>query len=111
MSKRKPFFKQVRSIYSKYFPYFKNKYVVTILVFFTWMLFFDDNDVITRIKLQRQLGKLVVEKEFYLEEIEKIEETNRQLFSSDETLEKFAREKYLMKRDNEEIFLIVKKED
>lgn len=111
MTKRKPLFRRLQSIYSKYFPYFKNKYVITLLVFFTWMLFFDDNDIITRIKLKRQLGRLAAEKEFYLEEIEKIEETNRQLFSSDETLEKFAREKYMMKRDNEEIFLIVKKED
>ena len=87
----------------------KNKYIITILVFFFWMLFFDRNDLVTRIKLKRQLAKLKTEKEFYLKEIAKVEETNAQLFSSKETLEKYAREKYLMKRDDEEIFLIVEK--
>lgn len=74
------------------------------------MLFFDRNDYITRYKLKRQLAKMKAEKEFFLREIRKVEETNAQLFSSNEALEKYAREKYLMKRDNEEIFLIVEKE-
>jgi cell division protein FtsB len=111
VKKKNVSFKRLKSIYARYFPYFKNKYVITIIIFFGWMLFFDDNDIITRIKLQRQLARLKTEKEFYKEEIKKIEETNRQLFSSDETLEKFAREQYLMKRDNEEIFLIVEKKE
>lgn len=107
---KKNFFKTSRAVIASLLPYLKNKYVITLLVFFTWMLFFDRNDIITRVKLKRQLAKLQKEREFYKEEIKKVEETNMQLFSSDETLEKFAREKYMMKRDNEEIFLIIEKE-
>ena len=111
MKKRNSSLNKLKSIYSKYFPYLKNKYIFTLLLFFVWMLFFDGNDLITRIKLKIQLSKLKAEKVFYEQEMKKIEETNRQLFSSEETLERFAREKYLMKRDNEEIFLIVEKKD
>lgn len=107
---KKKFFKTSKAVFAGLLPYLKNKYVITLLVFFTWMLFFDRNDIITRVKLKRQLAKLQKEREFYKEEIKKVEETNMQLFSSDETLEKFAREKYMMKRDDEEIFLIVEKE-
>lgn len=103
----KGFFKKARKPGEKILPKLKNKYVIALLAFFIWMLFFDRNDIITRIRLQRQLARLKKEKEFYRKEIIKIEETNRQLFSSEETLEKFAREKYLMKRDDEEVFLIV----
>lgn len=108
MKKEHTAFKKARGLALVLFPYLKNKYIFTLLAFFIWMLFIDDNDIITRIRLKRQLDKLKKEKQFYSEEILKIEETRRQLFSSNETLEKFAREKYLMKRDDEEIFLIVK---
>ena len=81
------------------------------LIFFFWMLFFDRNDVVSRIKLHRVLAKMKTEKKFYEKEIHNIEETNHSLFSDDESLEKLAREKYLMKRDNEEIFLIVQSEE
>lgn len=109
MKKWKPYFKKAKAFARWAYPHLKNKYVFTLLLFFTWMLFFDRNDIITRFKLKRQLAKLKTEKEFYLKEMQEVEETNRELFSNDETLEKFAREKYLMKRENEELFLIVEK--
>ncbi|MDZ4844387.1 MAG: septum formation initiator family protein [Chitinophagales bacterium] len=109
MKKWKPQFKKAKKVALWLYPRMKNKYIITILVFFVWMLFFDRNDLISRYKLKRQLSKLKTEKEFYLKEISKVEETNTLLFYSDETLEKYAREKYLMKRDDEEIFLIVEK--
>lgn len=109
--KKKSFLMKLKIWYAEFSPRFKNKYILTLFAFLIWMLFFDDNDFITRIKLKRQLARLKAEKEFYLKEMKKIEETNQQLFSSKETLEKFAREKYLMKRDNEEIFLIVEKKE
>src|SRR5690349_18768192 len=98
---KKKFLKTSKAVFFSLLPYLKNKYVITVLVFFMWMLFFDRNDIITRVKLKNQLAKLQKEKEFYREEIKKVEETNALLFSNDETLEKFAREKYLMKRDDE----------
>lgn len=109
MKKWKPFFKKTKKFALWLYPRMKNKYILTILAFFVWMLFFDRNDLISRFKLKRQLAKLKTEKQFYLKEISKVEEINAQLFLSNETLEKYAREKYLMKRDDEEIFLIVEK--
>lgn len=109
MKKWKPHFKRAKKFALWLYPRMKNKYIITLLVFFTWMLFFDRNDLITRFKLKRQLSKLKTEKEFYLKEIKKVEQIQAQLFSSNETLEKYAREKYLMKREDEEIFLIVEK--
>jgi len=89
-------------------PYLKNKYFITVIVLFTWMLFFDRYDLIYQYKLRRDLRKLQSEKSYYLEQIEEINKINDEVFTSDESLEKFAREKYLMKRDNEDIFLIIK---
>ncbi|GIV34157.1 MAG: hypothetical protein KatS3mg031_1692 [Chitinophagales bacterium] len=100
-----------KALHEKILPALKNKYVATLIVFFVWMLFFDRNDLVSRIRLQKQLNKLKKEKKFYLDELQKIHHTHELLFSTDEALEKFAREKYLMKRPDEELFLIVKKKD
>ncbi len=99
------------SAIQKVIPHLRNKYVITLIAFFVWMLFFDRNDIVTRIRLHSQVNKLKKEKQFYLDELQKINETNDLLFSDNESLEKFAREKYLMKRPDEEMFLIVKKEE
>src|SRR5687767_8263706 len=108
---KKKFLKNTKAFFARMLPHLKNKYIITIIVFFAWMLCFDRNDIITRVKLKNQLSKLREEKEFYKEEIKKVEETHAQLFSNEETLEKFAREKYLMKKDDEEVFLIVGREE
>lgn len=92
-------------------PYLKNKYIITIIAFIIWMLFFDHNDFIYQYKLGSELSDLKEEKSFYLEKIEEIKDINEEVFADKESLEKFAREKYLMKKDNEDIFLIVRKDD
>jgi cell division protein FtsB len=88
---------------------FKNKFSITALVFVVWILFFDKNDLISQYKIRSELQKLEEEQKFFLEEIRKDREKLTELQTNYHTLEKFAREKYLMKRDNEEIFVIVKK--
>jgi len=91
------------------FPsWLKNRYALTVLIFCVWLAFFDKNDIISQFKLRGDLRKLEAEKEYYLSEIKKDEEKLEELISNKNTLEKFARERYLMKRDNEEIFVIVK---
>lgn len=104
-----PRLQQLKPLLQKALPHLKNKYVITILLFTTWMLFIDQYDVISQIKMKRKLKKLYAEKEFYLQKIEEIKADHAKLFTDEASLEKFAREKYLMKRDNEEIFLIVRK--
>jgi len=88
-------------------PFFKNFYVVAGLIFFTWMLFLDSNDFVSRFKLSAKLRSLENEKEYYQEKIKEVEQDREELFGDRESLEKFAREKYLMKKDNEDVFVVV----
>jgi cell division protein DivIC len=86
-----------------------NKYFITILMFAVWMLFFDNNNFIAQIRLNQSHHELVMEREYYLSEIEKDRKATYELMTDTITLEKFGREQYLMKRDNEDIYLIVDK--
>lgn len=86
----------------------KNKYFITILVFTVWMTAIDKNNIISQFKLSNELHDLQHKKEYYLKEIEKDKQAIYELNTNINTLEKFAREKYLLKRENEDIFIIVK---
>lgn len=88
-------------------PIFRNFYVVGIFFFLVWMTFLDQNDFISRYRLTAKLRSLEGEKEYYQEKIEEVQKDHDELFGERESLEKFAREKYLMKKETEEIFLIV----
>lgn len=83
------------------------RFSITLAFFVLWMLFFDQNNMIEQYKLRAQLRDLKAEKEYYLQEMAKAQQEYDELFTNQESLEKFAREKYLMKRDNEDIFVIV----
>jgi len=72
------------------------------------MLFFDRNNLISQFELRSKLNQLKEDKQYYIEEIKKDRKDMLELLSNPKNLEKFAREKYLMKKDNEDIFLIVK---
>jgi hypothetical protein len=88
-------------------PLLKNKYFIAILAFAVWMLFFDRNSMMYRYKQNRTLNKHLQEREFYLREIEKDSVALHELSSDTQNLIRFAREKYLMKKDDEDIFLII----
>ncbi len=83
---------------------------MTALVFIIWISFFDQNNLITQYQYHTELSKLEEEKIFYQEELKVIQEDLNELQSNPKTLEKFAREKYLMKKDNEVLFVIVEEE-
>lgn len=94
-----------------YIPSFiKNKYALTAIVFLVWITFFDQNKLLTQFQYRMELNKLEEEKEFYQDEIKIIQEDLKELKTNPQTLEKFAREKYLMKKDNEELFVIVEED-
>lgn len=84
----------------------KNFYIVTGLCFFVWMLFLDSNDLISRFKMSNKIRSLENEKEFYQEKIAEVDKDRKELMTNKELLEKFAREKYLMKKETEDIFII-----
>ncbi|ULC60918.1 septum formation initiator family protein [Flaviramulus sp. BrNp1-15] len=90
---------------TKYLKPFKNIFVLILVVFVVWMLFFDANSWLIHHELNTDIEALENEKEYYRKEIEKDNKDLKKL-STDEGLEKFAREEYYMKRDNEEIYII-----
>jgi cell division protein FtsB len=88
-------------------PIFRNFYAVGILLFIVWMVALDQNDFISRFRLSAKLRSLEREKEYYREKIKEVQKDRDDLFGDRESLEKFAREKYLMKKETEDIYLIV----
>lgn len=88
----------------------KNFYFLFGFSFLIWMLFIDTNDVFTQIKLRNKLQNLEDEKAYYLEKIDEVRVDREELLSNDELLEKFAREKYLMKKESEDLFIIVEED-
>ncbi len=87
---------------------FRNKYFLVSSVFLVWMVFFDRNDLFSQWEYHQQVSKLKQERDFYQKETAKVHQDLDELTSNKEKLEKFAREKYLMKKDNEDVFVIVK---
>lgn len=85
----------------------RNKYVLTALIFIVWLLLFDQNNLTERRKLSGEYNQLLQEREYYLKKIEEDKRRINELKTDNENLEKFAREQYLMKKDNEDIFVIV----
>ncbi len=85
----------------------KNKYVLTSVGFAVWILFFDSRDFITsHFREKEELRKLEQSKKYYEQQISTTQHELEQLKSNPALLEKYAREKYLMKRDNEDLFRI-----
>nr|WP_294789827.1 septum formation initiator family protein [uncultured Mucilaginibacter sp.] len=87
---------------------FKNKFFLVTVAFVVWMTFFDKNDLLSQYQYHQQVTKLEEERDFYKEETDKVSKDLEELTSNPQQLEKFAREKYLMRKDNEDVFVVVK---
>jgi cell division protein FtsB len=74
-----------------------------------WILFFDRYDLFSQLEQRKELKKLQTDRDYYKSEIEKNSKDLKELQTNPVTLEKYAREKYLMKKDDEEIFVIIDK--
>lgn len=88
-------------------PAFRNFYIVCGALFLFWMIFLDSNDLVTRFRMASKLGELEDEKEYYNQKIVEVEKDRNELMTNKELLEKFAREKYLMRKETEDVFVIV----
>jgi cell division protein DivIC len=84
----------------------KNKYLIALGVFAAIMFFFDKNDVFTQASRKRQLKDLQESKQYYTDRINAERKELEELKSNPGALEKYAREKYLMKRDNEDLYIV-----
>ena len=87
---------------------FLNRYFITLLAFAIWMFFFDTNSIKRQRTLNQRIGEIKKMKAFYSAEIEKNNEAIRELQTNMEAIEKYGREKYLMKRDNEDVYIITR---
>ena len=87
----------------------RNKYFVTAAAFVLWLAFMDNKNFISQYELTSEVNKLEDQKAFFLQEIQQTRKEQQELLSSPEKLEKFAREKYLMKKDDEDLFIFTEK--
>ncbi len=90
---------------------FKNFYFVVGFVFLLWLLFFDSNDLITQRRLSNKQQELQRDKEFYEDKILEVQNDRESLLTDDDQLERLAREKYLMKKESEDVYIIVSEKD
>jgi len=96
-------FKQIKE--NKIVRFITNKYVVILLFFIVWMLFFDENSYLNQRELNQEIDKLEKANDYYQTQIEEDDKIIKNLNNSD-SLEKYAREEYKMKKEDEEIFII-----
>ncbi|HYX08614.1 MAG TPA: septum formation initiator family protein [Bacteroidales bacterium] len=94
----------------KIFEILKNKYVLALIIFIVWVSVFDTNNLIDRFQMIWDRNQLTKDKNYYQERIEQDTKRLKELKTNNENLEKFAREQYLMKKDDEDIFVIVEED-
>ena len=87
----------------------RNKYLTTSVIFLIWLFFLDSNSFWAQRKTNRVLEDLTNKKEFYTSEIQRLKQSRTDIFTNDKSREKFAREQYHMKKENEDIFIFEKK--
>ncbi|MFP5039556.1 FtsB family cell division protein [Parasediminibacterium sp. JCM 36343] len=83
-----------------------NKYLLATLCFVVWMCFFDQRDIFNTLDQKGKLDDLLAKKHYYQQEIATAQQELTDLQNNAAALEKFAREKYLMKKDGEDIYII-----
>ena len=98
-----------KKFYDKIPPIFKNKYLLTGVVFLLLMLFLDRNNLISQYKMRKELSGLRKELQFYRDQARMDSIELSRLLGDSVELEKLGREKYMMKRDSEDIYIIVRK--
>jgi cell division protein FtsB len=91
--------------------FLKNKFLIAFAAFCVVILFLDRNDIFTQLERRKELKELEQSKQYYTTQITAERKELEALKNNPGTVEKYAREKYLMKRDNEELFIISEKSD
>ncbi len=97
----------MKEFFLKIWPVLKNKYVITISVFGIWMLFFDQNNLVDRMRMSAEIRQMEADREYYIDQIEKDSTRLHELTTDKDNLEKYAREQFLMKKKNEDVFVVI----
>tara|TARA_Y100001933_G_C18746067_1_gene457880 strand:+ start:80 stop:394 length:315 start_codon:yes stop_codon:yes gene_type:complete len=99
------------NFFKKYYEqipaFLKNKYVLVGSIVFLWVAFFDSHNLVKQSKLKGEIEELEEKRNFYKTEIKKDSIALHELTTNPKTQEKFAREKYFMKKDNEDVIVIL----
>jgi cell division protein FtsB len=96
------FMQKVRKVFS----IISNKYLIALTVFAVIMLFTDHNNIFEQMDRKRELKEMQTKKAYYEKEIEKTKKELADLSNNSAAIERYAREKFLMKRDSEDIFVV-----
>ena len=92
-------------------PWMRNKYAITMLLFLVWIIFFSQNNLVDRFRIISDINQLEADKEYYKKQINRDSTRLYELTTNKENLEKFAREQYYMKKDDEDLFVIIEEEE
>lgn len=92
---------------SRFIGLAKNKFLIASVAFILWMIFFDRYDLSTQYNYQKEKSKLEYEKDFYTKEISSIEKSIKNVQYNPQEIQRIAREKYKMKRNNEDVYVIM----
>lgn len=95
---------KILAYYSRIPRVFRNKYCITVLGFFVFILFFDTNNIMTQISLQRELNGIRNEVKEYHNEYEADKKLLEEIKRDRSTLQKIGRERYLMHYENEDVY-------
>ncbi len=102
-------FDKLKSFLLKFPALFRNVFFLSAVAFAVWMFFFDENNMLVQYHRRHQLSDLSRKARYYQQEIAKVDEQIDQLTTNSATQERYARENYMMKRDSEDVFVIVER--
>jgi cell division protein FtsB len=102
--------KKSKRIYRQTWQVFRNKYFLAGFSLLVWLAFFDRNDFISQYQYHSKLHQLQKEQLYYREEITRTRKDMEELLGNPKNLEKYAREQYRMKKDDEDVYLVLKEE-
>lgn len=88
-------------------PILRNRYALIAMIFVVYIGFFDAHDMISQVKIRMKISRLNSQIDYLEKDSREAEMRINELTSDRQALEKFAREKYRMKRENEDIFVII----
>lgn len=91
---------------SKWYRIFLNKYLIVTILFIVWMFFFDQNSYFIHKDLDKETSELKIRKDYYQKRLQEEQEAIHKMKTDPKALEKVAREKHFLKKENEDVFII-----
>lgn len=89
---------------------FRNVFFLSIVSFTVWMFFFDDNNFLKQYRLLKELNEIEKKKEYYRAEAMRVSDEYNAIMNDDDYALRYAREKYWMKRSNEDVYIVLESE-